>query len=343
VHVGRQPGVRDHEPAAVQHEVARQLRDELLHAVAELLRLAAQLLDRLRQPVRQLHRAGLEPPQQLVVVVAEHAVRGAALHQIHDDAKHARGVRPAVAQVADEHELAPREVAHVVPVVGLPHRVPELLQQREQFRQAAVDVADDVERAALSPLVHRQRVAHEFGRAHLLLGAEHRDAAEAFVFEPRQRAGQILGLPARDVRAERSFGRPLLVAGVAEIGGEVEHHRHRLRVVLAGHLDERLAALASHVGRVDDREPPGREPLGTDEVQQLERVGGGALVRLVVGDHAAERVGRQDFRGLEVLAGEGGLAAPGRADEQNEGELGNRDGHGNTSGATVLGISRRED
>ncbi len=77
-----------------------------------------------------------------------------------------------------------------------------------------------------------------------------------------------------------------------------------------------------HVGRVHDGQPPGRQPLADDEVEQLERVRGGGLVVLVVGDQAAAEVGRDHLGRLEVLARERRLARAADADEDDEAQLG---------------------
>src|SRR5262249_14292113 len=74
-------------------------------------------------------------------------------------------------------------------------------------------------------------------------------------------------------------------------------------------------------------------PPAGDEVQHVEGVGAGRLVGLVVGHQPAEEVGRQHLGRPEVLAGERGLAAAGRADQHDQAELGQRDGaHAGTRG-----------
>src|SRR5438034_6891780 len=94
-----------------------------------------------------------------------------------------------------------------------------------------------------------------------------------------------------------------------------------------GNLDEWTATFPLDVRGVDDREPSKSEPLAGDEVQGVERVLRDRLVVLVVGDQAAELVGGEHFRGLEVTGGKRRLPRPGRADEYNERELGDGDLH----------------
>jgi hypothetical protein len=99
---------------------------------------------------------------------------------------------------------------------------------------------------------------------------------------------------------------------------QVEDDRDRQHVVLAGQVDQLAARFRLHVGRVDDGQPPAGQALAHDVVQQLERVRGGGLVVLVVGDQAAAEVRRDHLGRLEVRAGERRLARAGDADEDHE-------------------------
>ncbi len=112
------------------------------------------------------------------------------------------------------------------------------------------------------------------------------------------------------------------VARLADLFRQVEHDRDGQHVVLAGQLDELLAALGLHVGGVDDGEPARGEPLAGDVVQDVEGVTAGALVVLVVGDQPPAEVGGDDLGRLEVPAGERGLARAAGADEDDEGQVG---------------------
>ena len=84
--------------------------------------------------------------------------------------------------------------------------------------------------------------------------------------------------------------RPARVARRAGGLGQVQDDRHRQHVMLPGQLDERLARARLDAGRVDNGQPPGRQPLARDEVQHVEGVGGGGLVAAVVADQPAAEV-----------------------------------------------------
>jgi hypothetical protein len=92
--------------------------------------------------------------------------------------------------------------------------------------------------------------------------------------------------------------------------------------VLAGEIDQVLAGVRLDIRRVDHGQPPGGEPLARDITQYVERVAGGGLIVLVVGDQATAVVRRDDLGRLEMLRGERGLARPGDSDHHHEGQLG---------------------
>ena len=150
--------------------------------------------------------------------------------------------------------------------------VAELAQQLVELVVAAVDVADDVERAVLGAAVGPQRRALDLGRLDLLGDAQHADAAEALALQALQRAAQLRALLADDVRAEVAV-RPRAVALLADRLGQVEHDRDRrtgrarLASSTSGWRASRCTLVASTT--VSARL---REPLAGDEVQHLERV-----------------------------------------------------------------------
>jgi len=69
---------------------------------------------------------------------------------------------------------------------------------------------------------------------------------------------------------------------MAESLGKIEGDRDRHHVILARQRHQGLARLQLHIGCVNHREPPRRQPLARDEVQHLKRFLGRALVVLVV-------------------------------------------------------------
>jgi len=92
--------------------------------------------------------------------------------------------------------------------------------------------------------------------------------------------------------------------------------------MLSSNGDERCPAFRLDVGRIDDGEPTEREPLADEIVEQLERVGSGGLVVLVVGDHPATGIGRDDLRRQKVATRERALTGAAGADEDDERQLG---------------------
>jgi hypothetical protein len=189
-----------------------------------------------------------------------------------------------------------------------------------------VDVAHDVERPVLGPPVGPQRLALDGGGLDLLDARQVVDPVEALPAQGVQRPAQLPALVAQHMGPEVAVG-PGRVARGAHRLGDVDHDGHRQRVVALGQGEQGLAGLALHVGGVDHGEAPGVHPLGRDEVEHLERRPGGALVVLVVGHQAAAEVGRDDLGGPEVAGRERRLARPGHADQHDEADLGDREGH----------------
>ena len=123
-----------------------------------------------------------------------------------------------------------------------------------------MNIADDVERAVLVPLVVPQRHPLDGGRFDLFGALQHEDVAEAFPSEATERPPQLRLLLADDVGAEVAVVREP-VALLADRLGQVQHDGDRQAVVLPGQLDQRLAGLGLDVGGVDDRQPPQGQPL----------------------------------------------------------------------------------
>src|SRR5271165_6953074 len=222
----------------------------------------------------------------------------------------------------DEGPVAPERTVAVQ--AGL--HVPEPSEESLQFLAAPVDIADDVERAVLVPLVVPQRNTLDNRRLNLLGRVEHEDVPEALPLKPTQRTSELRLLVADDVRAEVPLG-SLAVALQTELLWEVENNCYRQAMVLSGQFHQRFASLGLDVRSVDHREPPQRQPLPGDEPEHLERLVRDRLVVLVVRDHAPAGIGREDLRGLEVAAGEGALARAAGADQDEEAELGYLDLH----------------
>jgi len=285
----------------------------------------------LAKPGAYLDLAALQRAQELRLVVAHDAQAHARRHEVADDPQRVQDARPAIDEVAQEHGRPALRVAVVragIEAGALPplhHVVAERREQLLQLVGAAVDVADDVERPGELALVVPQRLALDLGVVDLV-GKQHPDVVEALLAQAGQRAAERLALPAEHMRAElpvRSRG----VAPLADRLGDIEHDRDRQQVMTPGELDEWLARLGLDVGRVDDREPAGLEALAGDVVERVERRLGRRLVVLVVGDQAAEGVGRQHLGGQEVAARERRLAGPGRAHEDDQGQGGDLELH----------------
>nr|WP_276602773.1 hypothetical protein [Nannocystis pusilla] len=314
-----QPRVRHHQALAVERVVADQRIDEALDPAAELRRRRGQLRRRLREPVVRLHVRAAQVPVQLHLVVAGHAQRRPRRDHVHHQPQHLHDLRPAVDQVAEEDDPSALRVRHPQRLALALDRVAQPAEQRQQLVEAAVDVADDVERPAVLAAVAPQ--PRPLDRRRLdLLAAQHVHVTKTLALQLAQRLAQQAALLADQRRSERTIA-ALLRPLEAHLRRHVEHDRHRHRVLLARQRQHRLARLGLHVGRVDHRQQPAVEPLAGDREQQLERVAGRLLIVLVVGHQAAAEVGRQHLGRLEVLARECGLARAAGPDHRHHREL----------------------
>ena len=305
----RHARVRHHEAPVVEHDVRDEAVQERADLVPERLRLLAQLLERLGQPVGDLRLAPRERPRQLDVVVARHADRGARLDHPHHEPQHRHDRGSTVDEIAHEHRAA---------AVGVrPVDVAERCQQCRELVEAPVDVTDDVERPLLGAAVGPHRRADDLDACELLLRAQDGHAPEAVPLQMTEGTLEQPVLAADDVGTEGAI-RSRRVALDAQRLGDVEHDRHREQVVRAGERQQRRPRLALHVGGVDDGQPAAAQPAARDLVQHRERVLGRALVVRVVGHEPAAEVRRDRLGREEVRCRERALAGAGGADQHDQ-------------------------
>ncbi len=162
LHLGLQPRMGDDELAVVEDVVADQAIQPRLERFDEgrsiVRRQRLDLGEALGQAVGDLDVSSLEGAEQLLLVVARDAPAGACVDHVADDAQGVEDARTAIDQIADEHRLAAVRVAiDGASVQSRCHLAaptttyPSSRQQRLQLIAAAVNVADDVERARERP------------------------------------------------------------------------------------------------------------------------------------------------------------------------------------------------
>jgi hypothetical protein len=126
-------------------------------------------------------------------------------------------------------------------------------------------------------------------------------------------------------RAGHDPARASRISGVNELAVEVEDDRDRRDAVALGPRYEGATGVARDVRRVDDRRPARRHPPIELAVEDRERELRGLLIGLVTGHDGAMRVGREDLIGREQTGGKRRLAGAGRADEDEEAGLRQRE------------------
>ena len=270
--------------------MAHQPVEKLPHAPLEVIRLPVQLRQRFRETVRDLHVASLEFPHQLDIVIARHTQRRPVRHHGHHQPEHPRRVRAAIHQIANKHRPPPLRVVRGGPAGRAADGIAQLLQQCDKLIEAAVNVADDVERAMLLPPVNPQRLPHDTRSLDHVRRAQDRDVAKALAPQVAERAPQLLTVLPDHVGTEVAVG-PVAVALLAQLGRQVEDNSYRQHVGCPCQLHQRLACLRLNVGCIDHREPASREALAGDEVEHLEGIFRRGLVVFVIRHQPAAVVG----------------------------------------------------
>ena len=223
-----EPGVRDDQPAVVEHVVADQPVDEGRSACGGTARA--------RPPAGRATRPGrgrpctlrpLQRAQQLRLVVAGHAERAARRDHPHDQAQHARRVRAAVDQVADEDRRAAFRVRW---------RRSRPCRSCSSFQPSSVSrVRSSAAQPWTSPMMSNgpctsppvvpRPLAHDLDGVDLLGAAQDVDLAEALrASAARATAAGRGAARSHHVRAEVAVG-PGLVPLPGQRLGDVEHDR----------------------------------------------------------------------------------------------------------------------
>ena len=259
------PGVGDDQLAVVEHVVA----DQPVEEVGDLARgtpavSRSSCCERLGQPVRDLHVAAAQLPQQLHVVVAGHAQRGARRRPCPSTSRSTSGDVAGRGRPGRRGRRALRPAGCATRGAPSP-RVDLVAERRRAARRSSSQQPWTSPMMSNGPCSSR-RSFHSgsrsiVGRLDLLgrararrRGGSPRAAARAATAAAAasgcgRRAGRSRGRAGRRLRSWQSrSGRSSTIAT----------GRH---VVLAGQRDQRLARLGLHVGGVDDRQPPGASRL----------------------------------------------------------------------------------
>src|SRR5262249_26527152 len=156
---------------------------------------------------------------ELDVVVSRDGERTPGGDHRHGATERVRDSRTAVDQVTEEDDASALRVrAGSTPAA---RRVAELVEQRVELLEAAVHVADHVERPVVVAAVVPEPLALDRRALDLLDRREHDHVPEALPLETAQRATEVARLAPYDVRTEVA-SRPVAVALVAHLLWHVE-------------------------------------------------------------------------------------------------------------------------
>lgn len=172
-----------------------------------------------------------------------------------------------------------------------------------------MNVTDDVERPGLIREVVEQLGPFDADGIDLLDRRQHVHIPEALALQTAQPSPQLLPLPRDHMRAERPVRASLVTVETNPLR-RIQHDRDRQYVVLARQGHQLLTRFRLHVRRVDDGQPPGREPFARDVVEYVERVLRRRLLVLVIGDEPAAEVARDHLSSEKVPPREVDLPEP---------------------------------
>ena len=196
--------MRDHELAVVEHRMADEPVEEVTCLRAQLIRLRVELLECLRQPVRDLDVSASQLARELHVVVSGQADCGAGLGHRHHEPQDSGGIGTTIAVVANEHRTATVRRDDVDTV--LRNGVTECPQQRGQLAMASVNVAYDVEGSALGAAIAPERRTCDLDVRDLLGRVQHPHVSKALAPQSLDRPVQLGALSAHDMRPEITVG-----------------------------------------------------------------------------------------------------------------------------------------
>src|SRR5690606_20396965 len=127
--------------------------------------------------------------------------------------------------------------------------IPQLFEQLLKLVAAAVNVADDVERTILIPLVIPKRDTLDGRRLDLLDRIHHEDVPESLSLQRLERTSKLRPLLSDDVRSEHAVI-SVPVAFVANLLRRIQHDGHRQAVVSASQLYQWFAGFWLNVGGI---------------------------------------------------------------------------------------------
>ena len=259
-------------------------------------------------------------------MVARHAERHTARHRIHHETEAVDDLGAPVHQVAQKDQPPPMVMGDRETLVPALDTIAEPVQQRLKLVEAAVDVADDVERPEVVASIGPKRLALDDCGVDLFFGTKLETVAEPLAAQSLHGSSQQPHVVAHHGRPEVTV-RSLGVAVLADALREVEHDGDGEGMVFPGQPNQPGAVFGANAGRIHDGEATRGEPFAGDELQHFEGVPGDRLIGGIVADHGPASVGGNDLRRRKMFASKRRLAGAGRADQHEQAVFGNRYAH----------------
>ncbi len=152
-----------------------------------------------------------------------------------------------------------------------------------------MDIANDVERSMLRPLVRPHRLTHKRRSFNLLFSLENMNLPKPLSLELAKGLSKLAALIPHNVRAEVAVG-TVNVSVLADSLWQIEDNNHRDNVILTSQLEQTSSSIRLNIRRIHDHQLSESQTFPGNVVQKLESVFRYSLVILVIRHHSATSI-----------------------------------------------------
>src|SRR4029077_20282406 len=149
--------------------------------------LGLKLRNGIGESVRHLHVLAPQLLKQLHVMVAGNTDCGSGCDHPHYESQYLGNLRAPIYQITKEDCLSPLGHPDLMPIAVLLDRITKGRHQFQEFIEASMNIADDVEGPVLISAIRPHRLPHDFQSFQLLGSLKDVNSPKALAFEPSKR------------------------------------------------------------------------------------------------------------------------------------------------------------
>ena len=198
--------------------------------------------------------------------------------------------------------------------------IAKFCKQFGQLIEAAVDVADDVERTVEVAAVDLERNTFNGDLFNFRRGIQDENVVNLLAPQVLESSAQVTVLALQHLYSEIAVSAlpvPLLHLSQRKI----QNDGSTQRMVAARQLHEPGTILRLHIRRIDHSEQASFQTLADDRLQQLKSRRRRRLVIRIVGNNAATGIRGYDFKRAEVSCRKSRLSSTGDTDQHDQAEV----------------------